>query len=296
MWSAVENFAGPLGLVRPEMPNRLDSSGSSFYQAIRKRVEERGSAGIEVRTVDDWFTGYNAEDGKESPGLTRRLVDIYLLCLAQQGVIRISYGKHGQWIDRATIGAIDFKPETLRSLGRIELPRPLDDWPLFSPCAANGCPSRAASLWQLPEIAGRCRPATGRQNPQRIPDRHQRRHHHRTSRRADPVGPGQGRPQETGQGPETHPGQQTRQAPPPGILRTPHHHPLGKIRHRNPPYRIPRLPEPKLARWTVQPDRLTAGSAGDKRHDSRPGVFNLSHSSLISKFLAWPFPFHDRLP
>lgn len=133
LWSAVENFAEPLGLVRAELPNRLDPSGSEFYQAIRKRVEERGGAGIEVRTVYNWFTGYNSEDGQESPGLTRRMIDIYLLCLAQQGVIRISYGKKGEWIDRSTIAGIDFKPETLRNLGRIELPRALEQWEAFCP-------------------------------------------------------------------------------------------------------------------------------------------------------------------
>ncbi len=133
LWSAVENFAGPLGLVRPELPNRLDPSASEFYQAIRKRVQERGGAGIEVRTVYNWFTGYNQEDGLESPGLTRRMVDVYLLCLAQQGVIRISSGKRGEWIDRSTIANIDFKPETLRNLGRIELPRALEDWQVFCP-------------------------------------------------------------------------------------------------------------------------------------------------------------------
>ena len=133
LWSAVENFAGPLGLVRPELPNRLDPSGSEFYQAIRKRVEERGGAGIEVRTVYNWFTGYNTEDGQESPGLTRRMIDIYLLCLAQQGIIRISYGRKGEWIDRSTIAGIDFKPETLRNLIRIELSKPLEGWEAFRP-------------------------------------------------------------------------------------------------------------------------------------------------------------------
>jgi hypothetical protein len=131
LWSAVENFAGPLGLVRPEAPKRLDPSDSRFFQAIRQRVESHG-AGLEVKTAYNWFTGYNPTDGQESPGLTRRMVDIYLLCLAQQGVIRISQ-KGGAWIDRATIGAIDFKPDVLRGMQRIELPRALDDWEVFAP-------------------------------------------------------------------------------------------------------------------------------------------------------------------
>jgi hypothetical protein len=133
LWSAVENFAEPLGLVRQGVLDRLDPGGSAFYREIRAKVEKHGGAGIEVRTVYNWFTGYDPNDGQESPGLTRRMVDIYLLCLAQQGVIRISRKKHGNWIDRSTIGAIDFKPEDLRNLLRIELPRPLEHWELFYP-------------------------------------------------------------------------------------------------------------------------------------------------------------------
>jgi hypothetical protein len=131
LWSAVENFASPLGLVRPEAPKRLDPNASDFYKEIRAKVEELGGVGIEVKTVYNWFTGYSSSDGNESAGLTRRMVDVYLMCLAQQGVIRISQGKGAGWIDRATISSIDFKPETLRGLSRIELPRALEDWEVF---------------------------------------------------------------------------------------------------------------------------------------------------------------------
>ena len=96
-----------------------------------RRIEERGGTGLDVRTVYNWFTGYNSADGDESPGLTRRMVDVYLLCLAQKGVIRISQTKGG-WIDRSSIAGIDFKPEVLRGLARIDLPRALDDWPTLS--------------------------------------------------------------------------------------------------------------------------------------------------------------------
>lgn len=132
LWSAVENFAPPLGIVRPEAPKRLDPSSSPFYQEIRKKIEDAGALGIDIRTVYNWFTGYNPSDGQESMGLTRRMVDVYLLCLTQQGVIRISQLRGG-WIDRSTIASIDFKPDTLRGMGRIELPRALDDWEVFYP-------------------------------------------------------------------------------------------------------------------------------------------------------------------
>ena len=119
-----------MGLVRSEAPKTLDTSGSRFCQAIRKKIEKQGT-GLDVKTVYNWFTGYNAADGKESAGLTRRMVDIYLLCLAQQGVIRISQAKGGGWIDRSTIASVEFKPDVLRGLSRIELPRALEDWEIF---------------------------------------------------------------------------------------------------------------------------------------------------------------------
>jgi hypothetical protein len=51
LWSAVENFAEPLGLVKPTAPRYLDPSGARFFQVIRTKVEERGGAGLEVKTV-----------------------------------------------------------------------------------------------------------------------------------------------------------------------------------------------------------------------------------------------------
>lgn len=133
LWSAVENFAPALGLVRPPILDRLDPTASPFYPEIRARVEERGGAGIPVATVYNWFTGFDPKDGSESMGLTRRMVDIYLLCMARLGVIRISDKKGGWFIDRTTIGTVDFKPDTLKNLGRIDLPRAPQNWQILHP-------------------------------------------------------------------------------------------------------------------------------------------------------------------
>ncbi|MGD0129612.1 MAG: hypothetical protein ABSF46_30180 [Terriglobia bacterium] len=150
LWSAVENFAGPLGLVRPEAPKRLDPEGCKFFKRIRDKILEYGQTGLEVRTVYNWFTGYRAEDGVESMGLTRRMVDIYLLCLARKGAVRISQ-KHGSWIDRNNIAKIDFKPDTLRGLERVDLPRPLENWTVFYSYLEVLLSRREGSLGPVPE-------------------------------------------------------------------------------------------------------------------------------------------------
>ncbi len=150
LWSAVENFAPPLGLVRPETPKRLDPGTSRFYQMIEKKVLQFGRTGLEVRTVYNWFTGYHPEDGKESPGLTRRMVDVYLLAMVRAGKIRISQ-KKGSFLDRNTIALIDFKPETLRGLERIDLPRPLDNWDKFYSYLEVLLSRREGTLGPVPE-------------------------------------------------------------------------------------------------------------------------------------------------
>ena len=55
---------------------------------------------------------------------------------------------------------------------------------------------------------------------------------------------------------------------------------------------------PRAERDLARPRSALGGHrvSGSSENDSRPGVFNLSHSGLISRFLAYPFPFRDWLP
>lgn len=132
LYSAVENFAVPLGIVKPVAPDMLNPSDSLFYLRIRAFVEEKGSISLPIETMYRQFTGWSrTAPAGESYGLTRRMVDVYLLCLVQQGIIRIQQ-KKGPWIDRTTIGAIDFRPDVLRGMERLELPKPLKDWAYLS--------------------------------------------------------------------------------------------------------------------------------------------------------------------
>jgi len=150
LWSAVENFALPLGLVRRESPRLLDPDGGRYYKLIRERILKHGQTGLEVRTVYNWFTGYHTEDGQESPGLTRRMVDIYLLCMARKGIVRLSQKGDG-FIDRNSISQIDFKPDTLRKLDRVDLPRPLEGWAIFYRYLEILLSRREGSLGPVPE-------------------------------------------------------------------------------------------------------------------------------------------------
>ncbi|MDO8700547.1 MAG: hypothetical protein Q7J56_02725 [Deltaproteobacteria bacterium] len=136
LYSAVENFAKPLKLVRSSDPDKLDLSNSEAYKEIRDFAESKAGHPIPPTVFYNNFTGWLPENGKQSWGLTRRMVDIYLLVMAQQGVIRINL-KKGPPIDRTTVAEVDFKPEALRNFDSIELPKPLVDWEQVAPYLAT---------------------------------------------------------------------------------------------------------------------------------------------------------------
>ena len=132
LYSAVENFAKPLGLVKKADPEKLNPTGSIVYKEIRTFAEGKGGHALPMTVFYNKFTGWQPEDGDKSWGLTKRMVDIYLLAMAQQGVVKINL-KKGSPIDRNTISSIDFKPETLRNFESVEIPKAWIDWDKIIP-------------------------------------------------------------------------------------------------------------------------------------------------------------------
>jgi hypothetical protein len=132
LYSAVENFAQPLRLVRSTDADKLNASGSPEFKAVKDFADDKGGHAVPLSVFYNKFSGWQPGDGDKSWGLTRRMVDIYLLALAQQGTIRINVRK-GQPIDRTTIAGIEFKPETLRSFESVEVPKAWLEWAEVSP-------------------------------------------------------------------------------------------------------------------------------------------------------------------
>ena len=98
--SAVDNFAGPLKLVRaPRIWIALSADTSDAFQEIRTFAEGKAGHPVLMSVFYNQFTGWRPEDGAKSWGLTRRMVDIYLIAMAQMGVVHINL-KKGDPIDR----------------------------------------------------------------------------------------------------------------------------------------------------------------------------------------------------
>lgn len=123
--SAMKNFAFPLGLSTRDAPEILDPSGSEFYARIEGFIEKASQDEIPVRSVYQNFLAGRV-------GLTRRMVDLYLLAMVQEGKIKLRL-KDRKIIDRSNIEQTNFTTSLLNQLERVIKPREPEFWQEIRP-------------------------------------------------------------------------------------------------------------------------------------------------------------------
>lgn len=139
--SAAENFGYSLGVMKKSKPKILDYSGNPFVDAIEdwlNKVLDDGTMPT-VESVYKNFTGTGGPGGK-SYGLSRRMIDIFLLCLVQKGKIRISLqGKAAQIVphlDLSNLGDMQINASLLAGMDQIQKLKAPEGWPILAPYAA----------------------------------------------------------------------------------------------------------------------------------------------------------------
>ena len=141
--SAARNYAAYLGIAKREAERKLDTSNSPYvaeiFDWIKTKVKDT-SMPVPVKSLYKNFMGVGGPGGKNY-GLSRRLVDMFLLCMVREGRIRISIDlRHveGGFIDYSTIERIDFRKVTLQAMGsgNISLMEAPEGWEVLRPFAA----------------------------------------------------------------------------------------------------------------------------------------------------------------
>lgn len=139
--SAALNFGPGLKIVRRGAERVLDTSANSHVSDILSFIESKSGEGgqaIKIDTLMKNFMGVGGPKGKNY-GLSRRMVQIYLLCLVQQGKIRIALGpKSGissNYIDYSNISNIDFTARVLDSMLELQRLAKPKDWEVLRPYA-----------------------------------------------------------------------------------------------------------------------------------------------------------------
>jgi hypothetical protein len=139
--SAADNYGYALGIMKKDGTKQLNTKGNEFVEKIEEWIETQSSQGnqqISVETVCKNFTGMGGPNDKNY-GLSRRMIDIYLLCLVREGKLRILMsGKAAvtDAIDYTNIADQTFNAALLNAISKVQRLKAPEGWPELAPYAA----------------------------------------------------------------------------------------------------------------------------------------------------------------
>lgn len=140
--SAADNYGYVLGIMKKDGTKRLNTQGNEFVEDLDEWIETHcgsSSQQITLETIRKNFTGMGGPNDKNY-GLSCRMIDIYLLCLAREGKLRIVLSGKGaataETIDYTNIGDITFNAALLNSMTKVQRLKAPEGWPVLAPYAA----------------------------------------------------------------------------------------------------------------------------------------------------------------
>lgn len=137
--SAVQNFGVGLKVVKKGAERVLDTSDNPYTKDILAFIEEKLAEEGQSMKIATIYKNFMGVGGPKNYGLTRRMVQIYLLCLVQQGKIRIDVGpKSGlpfPTIDYSNISSVEFSAKVLDSLTEVYKVKRPESWEALRPYA-----------------------------------------------------------------------------------------------------------------------------------------------------------------
>lgn len=139
--SAAQNFGFGLKIMKKSAERELDISDNPHAQAIWTFLEDHLADDSQTVKIESLYKNFMGIGGPKDFGLTRRMVQIYLLCMVQQGKLRIHVsskaGLGEPFIDYSNIGSIDFGVKVLDSLTEVQKMAKPENWEVLSPYASK---------------------------------------------------------------------------------------------------------------------------------------------------------------
>lgn len=140
--SAAQNYGFALQIMRRPNDHKLELRECRYTRDLTGWVEDKlgdTATTLPADTVYKNFMGINGPDNQHY-GLSKRMVQMYLLCLVREGKIRITLsGKNlpVEVIDYSNIAGIDFKVAVLDAFFQIQRLKPPEGWEVLAPFAAG---------------------------------------------------------------------------------------------------------------------------------------------------------------
>ncbi|MBM3300622.1 MAG: hypothetical protein FJY85_11770, partial [Deltaproteobacteria bacterium] len=137
--SAAQNFGIALKIIKKSAERQLDCSGNPHIADIQRFVDEKLTDEGQSMKVDTIYKNFMGIGGPRDYGLTRRMVQMFLLCLVREGKIRVTVGpKSGlqlSTIDYTNLEQVEFSAKVLDSLLEIQKIAKPENWEVLRPYA-----------------------------------------------------------------------------------------------------------------------------------------------------------------
>ncbi len=140
--SASENYGYALGIMKKTGLKKLDTDGCVFVEDLEAWIEAQigeGGGSIPVPSLYKNFTGIGGPNGKNY-GLSRRMIDVYLLSLVRQGKLRVSLSGRAaataEFIDYSNVEEVAFNAALLNGMAKVQRLKAPEGWAVLAPYAA----------------------------------------------------------------------------------------------------------------------------------------------------------------
>ncbi len=137
--SAAQNFGYGLKIMRRGADRVLDVSENPYVRDMWEFIDDKLADERQTMKVETLYKNFMGIGGPKDYGLTRRMVQIYLLCLVQTGKVRVILGPRSGLptasLDAANLASVDFSVRVLDALVEIQKMARPQHWDVLRPYA-----------------------------------------------------------------------------------------------------------------------------------------------------------------
>jgi hypothetical protein len=156
--SAAQNYGYGLKIMKKGQDRQLETSDNPYVRDLWTFIDGKLTDAAQTMKVETLYMNFMGVGGPKDYGLTRRMVQIYLLCLAQQGKVRVGLaskaGLSFPAIDYANIADIDFSVKILDALTTVQKVEQPANWEVLRPYAEKLLQKSIPATNKDEEIAG----------------------------------------------------------------------------------------------------------------------------------------------
>lgn len=137
--SAVQNFGAGLKIVKTSAEKTLDITNNPYVNDMWDFIDSHLLDQNQTLNMETLFKNFMGIGGPKNYGLSRRLVQLYLLCLVRTGKVQVHLtGKSGlsfSIMDYSNLESVDFSAKVLDSMDKIQKVAKPENWDVLRPYA-----------------------------------------------------------------------------------------------------------------------------------------------------------------